>query len=103
MEANVDRILQLFADHSTKARSLHWAGSPSDIRTSSDASLRDGHELASHGVAHIRADHQSRAQFATDVRSAKEMLEDIGGTPVLGYRADILFHHAPNLWALKRA
>ena len=47
----------------------------------------NGHELASHGSAHFRADHQSRPQFLADVTRAKAVLEDIGGVAVNGYRA----------------
>ena len=100
VEANVDRILQLFDDHGIKSTffTLGWIAKryPDLVRRI----VANGHELASHGVAHIRADHQSRAQFANDVHSAKEMLEDIGGTPVLGYRAASFSITRRNLWAL---
>ncbi len=103
VEANVDRILQLFADHNVKSTffTLGWIAKryPDMVRRI----VANGHELASHGVAHIRADHQSRAQFANDVRSAKEMLEDIGGTACSGISRDILFHHAPQPLGFERA
>jgi polysaccharide deacetylase family protein (PEP-CTERM system associated) len=100
VEANTDRILQLFSDHDVKATffTLGWIAKryPGMVRRI----VANGHELASHGVAHIRADHQSRAQFANDVLTAKEMLEDIGGSPVLGYRATSFSITRRNLWAL---
>ena len=100
VEANVDRILQLFADHNTTATffTLGWIAKryPEMIRRI----VANGHELASHGWAHIRADHQSRVQFANDVRRAKLTLEDIGGTAVLGYRATSFSITRRNLWAL---
>ena len=100
VEANVDRILRLFADHGVTATffTLGWIAKryPGMVRRI----VANGHELASHGVAHIRADHQSRVQFAHDVRSAKQMLEDIGGTAVLGYRATSFSITRRNLWAM---
>lgn len=46
-----------------------------------------GHELASHGSDHHRADRQSRDEFRADVRRCKALLEDTGGVAILGYRA----------------
>ena len=87
IERNVERILQLFADTDTKATffTLGWIAEryPQLVRRIVD----NGHELASHGLAHYRADHQSRVQFLTDVKQAKAILEDIAGTAVNGYRA----------------
>jgi polysaccharide deacetylase family protein (PEP-CTERM system associated) len=59
-----------------------------------------GHELASHGYGHLRASDQTRAEFANDIRSAKALLEDIGGQAVLGYRAPSFSIGRDNLWAL---
>jgi polysaccharide deacetylase family protein (PEP-CTERM system associated) len=59
-----------------------------------------GHELASHGYGHLRASDQDRAAFDNDVRSAKALLEDIGGVAVSGYRAPSFSIGQGNLWAL---
>ena len=100
VEHNVDRILQLFADADTKATffTLGWIAEryPHLVRRIVD----NGHELASHGLAHYRADHQSRPQFLADVTRAKHLLEDIGGTQVNGYRATSFSITRRNLWAL---
>ena len=100
VERNVERILQLFADTDTKATffTLGWIAEryPQLVRRIVD----NGHELASHGLAHYRADHQSRVQFLTDVKQAKAILEDIAGTAVNGYRATSFSISRRNLWAL---
>jgi polysaccharide deacetylase family protein (PEP-CTERM system associated) len=100
VEANVDRILLLFADANTKATffTLGWVAEryPALVRRIVD----NGHELASHGSAHFRADHQSRPQFLADVTRAKAVLEDIGGVAVNGYRATSFSITRRNLWAL---
>ena len=58
-----------------------------------------GHELASHGYAHIRVTQQTRTAFAQDVRRTKGLLEDAGGTAVHGYRAASYSFDKTNLWA----
>ncbi len=100
IEKNVDRILQLFSDTGTKATffTLGWVAEryPQLVRRIVD----DGHELASHGLAHYRADHQSRPQFLADVKQAKAVLEQVGGAAVTGYRATSFSITRRNLWAL---
>jgi polysaccharide deacetylase family protein (PEP-CTERM system associated) len=51
------------------------------------AIARAGHEIASHGFWHERVTTLNRAAFREDVRSSKLALEDLLGTPVVGYRA----------------
>ena len=58
-----------------------------------------GHELASHGWEHIRADTQDPAAFRADVERTRLTLEDIGGVPVAGYRAATFSIGARNQWA----
>lgn len=87
VERNTDRILQMFADHNTRATffTLGWVAEsyPQLIRRIVDA----GHELASHGYEHIRVHHQTEAEFQDDVHRTKAILEDKGGCAVNGYRA----------------
>src|SRR5262249_35498162 len=58
-----------------------------------------GHELASHGLEHTRADAQSREDFLNDARTSRLLLEDIGGVAVRGYRAASFSITPRNLWA----
>ena len=60
-----------------------------------------GHELASHGYGHERASDLSRQAFMQDVTRAKSLLEDLGGHPVLGYRAPSFSIGVSNLWAFE--
>ena len=46
-----------------------------------------GHEIASHGYWHRRVPTISREDFREDVRNSKRILEDVGGAPVVGFRA----------------
>lgn len=100
VERNVERILEMFAAAGVHATffTLAWVAEryPALIRRIVEA----GHELASHGSDHRRADHQSRSEFLADVRYAKAVLEDIGGSPVIGYRAPSFSVLRGNLWVM---
>ena len=99
VERNVDRILELFDEAGARGTffTLGWVAEryPALVRRIVAA----GHELASHGLAHYRADSQTRAEFLSDIGQAKKILEDIGGVPVKGYRAASFSISRRNLWA----
>ena len=101
IERNVDRILAMFADAGARATffTLGWVAQryPEVVRRI----VAGGHELASHGLAHHRADRQSHGEFFDDVRHAKHLLEDTGGVAVNGYRAASFSIGRRNLWALE--
>lgn len=102
VEANVDRILALLDEGNIKATffTLGWIAEryPAVVRRIVD----HGHELASHGYAHLRATDQSAEQFEDDIRRSKALLEDISGQPVAGYRAPSFSIGKDNLWAFDR-
>ena len=99
VEANTDRILEQFAAAGVKATffTLGWVAQrfPAMIRRIVD----DGHELASHGWDHTRVDRQDPETFRSDIRRTRELLQDVGGTEVTGYRAATFSIGARNLWA----
>jgi len=99
VEANIDRILEQFAEAGVRATffTLGWIAvrHPGIVRQVVAA----GHELASHGWDHTRADIQDPAEFGADVRRTRCTLEDIGGVSVAGYRAATFSIGASNLWA----
>lgn len=100
VERNVDLILAMLAEHKTHATffTLGWLAEryPQLVRRI----VAGGHELASHGYAHLRASDQSPKDFRADVTRAKALLEDIGGVAVRGYRAPSFSIGRPNWWAL---
>ena len=99
VQRNVERILQLLADGDTKATffTLGWIAEryPQLVRDIVD----NGHELASHGHAHLRATEQTEEGFYADIHLAKIVLEDIAGREVKGYRAPSFSIGSDNLWA----
>ena len=60
-----------------------------------------GHEVACHGYAHKCIFTQSRDEFKEDVKRAKEILEDLSGVEVIGYRAPTYSITKQTLWALE--
>jgi polysaccharide deacetylase family protein (PEP-CTERM system associated) len=100
VERNVDLILALLETHQARATffTLGWIAEryPALVRRIVDG----GHELASHGYAHRRASDQTRDDFSHDIRLSKNLLEQLAGQAVKGYRAPSFSIAAGNLWAL---
>lgn len=99
VELNMNRLLDLFAESGTRSTffTLGW------IAEKHGALIRrivdEGHELASHGYCHIRATAQTAEEFRADVTRTKDILEQIGGVPVAGYRAASFSFDLTNPWA----
>lgn len=99
VQANTERVLQLFADAGTHATffTLGWVAErhPQLVRRI----VEGGHELASHGWDHRLATSFAPEAFAQDVGRTRRLLEDLGGVPVLGYRAPTFSIGPANPWA----
>jgi len=82
-----ERLLALLDDGRARATFfvLGWTAErdPALVR---DIAAR-GHEIASHGAWHRMVDGQNERAFRRDVRSSKNLLEQILGAEVTGYRA----------------
>ena len=97
---NIDRTLDLFARHDVRATFfiLGWVAErfPDHIRRIAAA----GHEIASHGFLHHRVTELSAEEFRRDLAATRNLLEDLGGQRVRGYRAPSYSIGAGNRWAL---
>jgi len=97
---NTDRILVLLDEVGVKGTFfvLTWNAErhPEIVQRIAAA----GHEIASHGYAHRLIYEQTPETFRADVSRAKATLEDITGTPVLGYRAPSFSVTGRSAWAL---
>ena len=87
VEKNTGILLNLMEAHNIKGTFfiLGWVAEryPTMIKKIAAA----GHEIASHGYNHQRINLLSQAEFKEDIRSAKQLLEDLTGEEVKGYRA----------------
>lgn len=101
IEPRIERLLEILGEHGNKATffvlGLLAERCPQMIRRI----VADGHELASHGYASRPVDDQSPEAFLADIRLARILLEDISGSPVLGYRAPGFSIGAYSLWAFE--
>ena len=98
--ANTCEVLDLLARYDTKATFfvLGWVAErhPGLIKQIAEC----GHEIASHGYGHELVTAQTPDLFRADVRQAKQILEDLTGAPVHGYRAPGFTITRETLWAL---
>ncbi|MFC3094607.1 DUF3473 domain-containing protein [Alteromonas sediminis] len=99
VDRNTHKLLDLFAEHEVKSTffTLAWVAQkcPDVIRRIVD----EGHELASHGLAHQRINTMNKQQVKEDIFTSKAILEDIGGVQIVGYRAPSFSINGSNEWA----
>jgi polysaccharide deacetylase family protein (PEP-CTERM system associated) len=98
---NTLRVLEILARHGVKA-TMFILGKfaqafPSIVREI----CKEGHEIACHGYDHTEIFLQSREAFRKDVMLAKDILENIAGEKILGYRAPDFSITRTSLWALE--
>ena len=93
-------LLDLFDQHNAKATFfvLGWLAErePGLVR---EIAAR-GHEIASHGYSHSLIYEQGKKLFTEETIRSKNLLEDIIGQPVQGYRAASFSITEKSLWAL---
>ncbi len=87
IERNINLILELLKEKDTKATFfvLGWIAErhPLLIKSIHD----EGHEIGCHGYNHDLLSSLSKEKFYQDVLKTKDLLENITGEKVLGYRA----------------
>jgi polysaccharide deacetylase family protein (PEP-CTERM system associated) len=85
--ASVSYLLELLEGHGARATFfvLGWVAQrhPDMVRMVATA----GHEVASHGCDHRRVTEQSPDEFRDSARRSKDLLEELTGAPVTGFRA----------------
>lgn len=59
-----------------------------------------GHEIASHGYRHVPLFHQEQKQFEKEMRGSLDLLKQLTGEPVLGFRAPFFSIRSDTLWAI---
>jgi polysaccharide deacetylase family protein (PEP-CTERM system associated) len=87
VEPNTDRILETLVRHQVKA-TLFWLGWVAERHKSLVCRCRTaGHEIASHGYAHLLPYQVGEKRFRKDIEKARKVLEDVTGSAVNGFRA----------------
>jgi polysaccharide deacetylase family protein (PEP-CTERM system associated) len=87
VERNMDRMLGLMAQNGVRSTCfvLGWIANRCPALIKRIAA--EGHEIASHGYRHEMLDALTHEEFRADVERSKNLLEDLTGTQVIGYRA----------------
>ena len=100
VERNTRRILDLLDDCDARATFfvVGWVAAkcPDLVREIADR----GHEVACHGHLHRCVYDMDPDTFREDTRQAKDVLEQVSGQEVLGYRAPTYSITRKTLWAL---
>jgi polysaccharide deacetylase family protein (PEP-CTERM system associated) len=100
VESNTRRLLDLFDETGARATLfvLGWVARahPGLVREMAGR----GHEVASHGMNHQMLTEQTPETFRGDARDSRSLLEDIAGSPVIGFRAPSYSVNARTLWAI---
>jgi len=100
VERNTGRILDLFEAHGVKATFfvVGWIAERCPAMVQSIAN--HGHEIGCHSYLHQKIYDLTPEAFWQDTKKAKDILEDITGKPVAGYRAPTYSITGKSLWAL---
>ncbi len=100
IEKNTSKILELLDEYGVKATFFvlgwvaeHYTKLVKDIHSA-------GHEVASHGYNHKLIYDQTPEEFRKDIHKTKNILEDITGNSVVGYRATSFSIMEKTMWAL---
>jgi polysaccharide deacetylase family protein (PEP-CTERM system associated) len=87
VEHNVIQLLDVLARTKTRA-TFFWLGWLAERHQQLvKRCFQTGHEIASHGFAHLIPNQVGPIAFRNDLSRAKKILEDLTGQPVLGFRA----------------
>jgi len=101
VERNVDRLLDLFDESGARGTffTLGWIARRHPELITRIA--RRGHEVASHGVTHRMIHELTPDEFRKEALDSRLMLEDLAGSPVMGFRAPSYSIDRSTLWALE--
>ena len=105
-EIGLPRLLSLYAEYNFKCTFFITADYAKSYHTSLKEIVKYGHEIGSHGAAHGHSDAFDRMSYAeqlSNLKSSKEMLEDITGEGVISFRAPALRANANTPRALVEA
>lgn len=97
---NAERVLDILAEHSKKATMFVLGRFAERFPAVVKRMAQENHEVASHGYSHIEIFRQTAEEFREDVYRSKCILEDLSGSPVLGYRAPDFSIISRTIWAL---
>ena len=87
VERNFRKLLDIFSEKNTRVTCFFLGYVAERFPHLVREAFARGHEIASHGYAHRLVYSMTPDSFLEDARKSKNILENIVGQPVLGYRA----------------
>jgi polysaccharide deacetylase family protein (PEP-CTERM system associated) len=96
VEANTMRLLAILAEHRVRATFFCIAETVSKLPSLLHGIILEGHEIALHGLRHEPVRRMPHPEFAASIEMAKNIIEQITGHPILGYRAPYGFLPTPD-------
>src|SRR5580704_1661042 len=87
VESNFPRLLELFGEKKVHVTCFFLGWIAERFPHLVKECVKQGHEVASHGYAHRLIYEMTREEFRDDATRSRQLLEDISGAPVRGYRA----------------
>ncbi len=97
---NVELILDCFSEFNVKATFFVVGWIAERYPDLIIKIIKSGHQIGCHSYYHKKIYSLTPDQFRIDTKRCKEVLEDIGGRPVTGYRAPSYSITKKSLWAL---
>lgn len=97
---NVDRILDLLRRANARATFFVVGWMAHRYPTMLRDICADGHEIASHSNTHAALNRLTQCEVMDELRAGKEILEDVIGVPVQGFRAPGFSVTPHNPWIL---
>jgi len=99
--ANTLQLLEILDEHATTATFFVLGSGPAMIHRMVRRIQEAGHEVAAHGYSHIPVYLLSPNKFRQDVLQARQILEDVTGERVRGYRAPYFSVTRRARWAIE--
>lgn len=96
-----DRLLRLLDLHGVKATFFTLGSLAAQHKRLIQRIAKAGHEIACHSYDHNPVYQMTPETFREDTRRAKETLEDVTASRIVGYRAPEFSVTASSLWALE--
>jgi polysaccharide deacetylase family protein (PEP-CTERM system associated) len=98
VEAHLNKLFELLAKHDVKATCFFLGYIAQKYPHLVKSALKNGHEVASHGMYHKLTNQMTEQEFLQDIIFSKHLLEDISGEQVYGYRSPCFSATGENPW-----
>jgi polysaccharide deacetylase family protein (PEP-CTERM system associated) len=97
---NTQRLLRILEENRTKATFFVLGTVGESFPELIKDINRHGHEVATHGYSHTLVYRQTKEEFRQDLRKSINIIQNISGEKILGYRAPYFSIREDSIWAI---